>query len=1203
MQDVGYAAIAAQRRQIQATPHVQRPRVRLRSPAESPRGRKRLSDVLTSDVNPERRVSVAGKGIGEIDRVDPRFHDTEVLLLGNNLLTSVDGIEQFPRLSSLSLANNLVADLSAIGALSRLRHLHSLYLDGCPVVHLPNYRCHVIALVPSLANLDSTHITPGDRSLARTVVSSDSAVLSVMTDNERKVRTLEKACYKLLLHAELIEMATGRHGVFNRVSAAPDVATPIDADKFVNRIAWTMDDGEDPRAAQDQIRQRIQKRWQETYSLSNTTAPLRVLHETWECASSEVFADQQGRLTTLVKSLQNNLAQVHQRLAAVSRRRAPGFAADTLQSELRARRNSPTRRPRDNILSDLLEREPKAAVPPVPSSPPRRVHLDDENSRVRQLEELLERVGDRLRVFQQQNLDNVQRAEQETAILTQEIEQHRATNAGLQQHINEIGSERHRLLTVVAGGVSDEVARAELQAAVSARDASVRASLDREQALQSEIAALRAQLLRRDIACSAIGSMHLDRTELDVERDLRHGRPIGEDAIRRLVQELRATRDIAETFRQELAKADGGDAEMCVDGRLASAYARAGALSNMFMMRRALRRWCRTLQRTVRHRRNRGRRDANLCRNAFISWATTTRRSHLATRTGRRAGQRRMWAHWKAWIERRRKARRDHDLRGHWVRRRTLRECWRVWAQQMIGNPSSKRRCELAIQSHEQRKLRMVLFGWRRWTVEVARPKRCRNLTARYFGFLGVLGRTWATWKTSFAMSREDAAKSKLAWLHRQCKLERAVFVGMRRQAQALAKKRAMRGVASQYRLARILIAWHGALKRAIDGRVRIQDCQRRWRLRRTSIMWAFWRGEFQYLSYCRWAGNAIREIRERSLSGCALRTWMYARSINRILPIATAVSRRRQQRRYLGRWTQALTDARLRHRLTANADEHAEQCSWRSCHRMMRSWVRYRRARALRERTRDGIGASGRRRRLARAFRCWRMAHDASVLAAARAKLDDLEQTIASIRTERDNVASEARRHSDTIARLRGHLVQQSTALAQKDESMADLHALYSKLQDEIDRLTERESALSIQLVELQGRYNAVLSQKDTAEWRWDREHDLLVKASHNLETVISRHQRILSALSSILAETTLVLSSTAFDSVDSTKEWMLRNIARLQDMLDSRRDICDPIPYDVAIDPVKAGDADAPEPSLFAAELDKNLEKLATWADADAR
>lgn len=38
------------------------------------------------------------------------------------------------------------------------------------------------------------HITPGDRSLARTVVSSDSAVLSVMTDNERKVRTLEKVC-------------------------------------------------------------------------------------------------------------------------------------------------------------------------------------------------------------------------------------------------------------------------------------------------------------------------------------------------------------------------------------------------------------------------------------------------------------------------------------------------------------------------------------------------------------------------------------------------------------------------------------------------------------------------------------------------------------------------------------------------------------------------------------------------------------------------------------------------------------------------------------------------------------------------------------------------------------------------------------------------------------------------------------------------
>lgn len=48
-------------------------------------------------------------------------------------------------------------------------------------------------------------------------------------------------------------------------------------------------------------------------------------------------------------------------------------------------------------------------------------------------------------------------------------------------------------------------------------------------------------------------------------------------------------------------------------------------------------------------------------------------------------------------------------------------------------------------------------------------------------------------------MSREDAAKSKLAWLHRQCKLERAVFVGMRRQAQALAKKRV--GCATLYTL------------------------------------------------------------------------------------------------------------------------------------------------------------------------------------------------------------------------------------------------------------------------------------------------------------------------------------------------------------------------------------------------------------------
>lgn len=309
-----------------------------------------------------------------------------------------------------------------------------------------------------------------------------------------------------------------------------------------------------------------------------------------------------------------------------------------------------------------------------------------------------------------------------------------------------------------------------------------------------------------------------------------------------------------------------------------------------------------------------------------------------------------------------------------------------------------------------------------------------------------------------------------------------------------------MRGVASQYRLARILIAWHGALKRAIDGRVRIQgrscfpgapptrmtgapDCQRRWRLRRTSIMWAFWRGEFQYLSYCRWAGNAIREIRERSLSGCALRTWMYARSINRILPIATAVSRRRQQVNSIAC------------RLPTGADVLAEEVSGQvdagTDRRPAASPPDCERGRARRAvlvaklPSHDAIlGAvsactcapranSGRDRRkrsaaptgpsvplLANGARRQRPGCRQSQTGRPRAN-DRVDPdgtsrcwrrvamgSAADTWWPQDNVASEARRHSDTIARLRGHLVQQSTALAQKDESMADLHALYSKLQ-----------------------------------------------------------------------------------------------------------------------------------------------------------
>jgi len=56
-------------------------------------------------------VSVVEKFISEIDQLPPRFKDVETLFLSNNSITTLSGIEQFPALRVLSIANNLVRSI------------------------------------------------------------------------------------------------------------------------------------------------------------------------------------------------------------------------------------------------------------------------------------------------------------------------------------------------------------------------------------------------------------------------------------------------------------------------------------------------------------------------------------------------------------------------------------------------------------------------------------------------------------------------------------------------------------------------------------------------------------------------------------------------------------------------------------------------------------------------------------------------------------------------------------------------------------------------------------------------------------------------------------------------------------------------------------------------------------------------------------
>ncbi|RYG60068.1 hypothetical protein EON64_19615 [archaeon] len=87
------------------------------------------------------------------------------LLVSNNALTSVEGVEQFANLDTLSVSNNLIRYMEDLAGLRSLSHLKKLSLQGNPVAKLPFYRDFVITLCPTLEVLDGLRISDGLRAV------------------------------------------------------------------------------------------------------------------------------------------------------------------------------------------------------------------------------------------------------------------------------------------------------------------------------------------------------------------------------------------------------------------------------------------------------------------------------------------------------------------------------------------------------------------------------------------------------------------------------------------------------------------------------------------------------------------------------------------------------------------------------------------------------------------------------------------------------------------------------------------------------------------------------------------------------------------------------------------------------------------------------------------------------------------------------
>jgi hypothetical protein len=157
------------------------------------------------------KLSLVGNNISEIDKVPGTLlQKVQTLYLSNNSISSLNGIEQFTNLRSLSVTNNLIRYLSHLRALTLNEQLERVSLEGNIVTGMPFYRQYVIGLCPHLVMLDGVNVTVEERASARSSSRQLSAFYDQLRLNELQNIVLQNICLHLNLHADFNRTVLGR---------------------------------------------------------------------------------------------------------------------------------------------------------------------------------------------------------------------------------------------------------------------------------------------------------------------------------------------------------------------------------------------------------------------------------------------------------------------------------------------------------------------------------------------------------------------------------------------------------------------------------------------------------------------------------------------------------------------------------------------------------------------------------------------------------------------------------------------------------------------------------------------------------------------------------------------------------------------------------------------------------------------------------
>lgn len=160
------------------------------------------------------RINAASRGISALAPPLPqRLRSAGVVYLSHNRLRSLNGIEQFGAVHTLSLASNVLADWAALLPLTRLPALRHLTLLGNPLARRPYYRARTLQLLRAagvvLETLDGVAVEAGrggNDSGDEEVLRRHTALVTVLLDQEARIAAVAHLVKRLAVHRQLLSV-------------------------------------------------------------------------------------------------------------------------------------------------------------------------------------------------------------------------------------------------------------------------------------------------------------------------------------------------------------------------------------------------------------------------------------------------------------------------------------------------------------------------------------------------------------------------------------------------------------------------------------------------------------------------------------------------------------------------------------------------------------------------------------------------------------------------------------------------------------------------------------------------------------------------------------------------------------------------------------------------------------------------------------